>query len=106
MKYIILFLFPFLAFAQETFDKKNQLHVNFNQTNGYFKSNYQQDLSIEKNTELIKNAQINVKNSFSVSPLERQEERIPYEYDSNKSVGQNLVLEVVHNLFFSKPIRL
>jgi len=42
----------------------------------------------------------------TVSPLKPVEERIPYEYDDSKTYSQNLFRSTVHELFFSKPLKL
>lgn len=106
MKYIILFLFPIIGFAQESFDKNNQLLIAFNKTNGYFNSNAKQDLSMENNTELIKQTINNKTNQPLLYSTLNAVEIIPYEYDYQKNVKENLALELIHNLFFSKPVRL
>lgn len=110
MKILLFFLFPIALFAQEVAQNdnlKNKLLMNFAQQSGYFDFKYSQDLSLEKNNELILD---NVKNYInqptSISPLKPVEKRITYEYDDSKTYGQNLFRSTVHELFFSKPLKL
>ncbi|WP_312356359.1 hypothetical protein [Empedobacter sp.] len=110
MKPLLFFLFPIALFAQEVAQNdnlKNKLLMNFAQQSGYFDFKYSQDLSLEKNNELILD---NVKNYInqptSISPLKPVVERISYEYDDSKTYGQNLFRSTVHELFFSKPLKL
>ncbi|MDM1548460.1 hypothetical protein HX096_11415 [Empedobacter falsenii] len=110
MKTLLFFLFPIVLFAQEVAQNdqlKNKLLMNFAQQAGYFDFKYSQDLSLEKNNELMQDYIKNYTNQqHDVSPLEPVEKRIPYEYDDSKTYGQNLVRSVIHDIFFSKPLKL
>ena len=110
MKTLLFFLFPIALFAQEVAQNdnlKNKLSMNFAQQSGYFDFKYSQDLSLEKNNELMEDYFKNYSNKQQdVSPLKPVEKRIPYEYDDSKTYGQNLIRSVVHEIFFSKPLKL
>lgn len=110
MKPLLFFLFPIVLFAQEVAQNdqlKNKLLMNFAQQSGYFDFKYSQDLSLEKNNELMQDYVKHYKNQqTTVSPLKPVEERIPYEYDDSKTYSQNLFRSTVHELFFSKPLKL
>ena len=110
MKPLLFFLFPIALFAQEVAQNnqsKNKLLMNFAQQSGYFDFKYSQDLSLEKNNELMQDYFKNYTNQQQdVSPLKLVEKRIPYEYDDSKTYGQNLVRSVIHDIFFSKPLKL
>ena len=110
MRTLLFFLFPIALFAQEVAQNdnlKNKLLMNFAQQSGYFDFKYSQDLSLEKNNELMQDYFKNYTNQQQdVSPLKLVEKRIPYEYDDSKTDGQNLVRSVIHDIFFSKPLKL
>ncbi|GEM51868.1 hypothetical protein [Empedobacter brevis] len=109
MKIILLFLCSTFLLAQvevQNDELKNKLMMNFNQQSGYFDFKYKQDLSLAKNNELMKVDLTNYTAQAEIPSLNKQEERIPYEYDPLKSNGQNFVQSVIHELFLSKPIRL
>lgn len=110
MKPLLFFLFPIALFAQEVAQNdnlKNKLLMNFAQQSGYFDFKYSQDLSLEKNNELMQDYIKNYTNQQQdVSPLKPVEKWIPYEYDDSKTYGQNLIRSVVHEIFFSKPLKL
>ena len=56
MKPLLFFLFPIALFAQEVAQNdnlKNKLLMNFAQQSGYFDFKFTQDLSLEKNNELM-----------------------------------------------------
>ena len=110
MRTLLFFLFPIALFAQEVAQNdnlKNKLLMNFAQQSGYFDFKYSQDLSLEKNNELMQDYPKNYTNQQQdVSPLKLVEKRIPYEYDDSKTYGQNLVRSVIHDIFFSKPLKL
>lgn len=110
MKILLFFLFPIALFAQEVAQNdnlKNKLLMNFAQQSGYFDFKYSQDLSLEKNNELMEDYFKNYSNKQQdVSPLKPVEKRIPYEYDDSKTYGQNLIRSVVHEIFFSKLLKL
>lgn len=110
MKILLFFLFPIALFAQEVAQNdnlKNKLSMNFAQQSGYFDFKYSQDLSLEKNNELMEDYFKNYTNQQQdVSPLKPVEKRITYEYDDSKTYGQNLVRSVIHDIFFSKPLKL
>ncbi|MBY0067767.1 MULTISPECIES: hypothetical protein [Empedobacter] len=110
MKPLLFFLFPIALFAQEVAQNdnlKNKLLMNFTQQSGYFDFKYSQDLSLEKNNELILD---NVKNYInqptSISPLKPIEERIEYKYDDTMTNRENLIRSVIHEMFLSKPLKL
>ncbi|WP_313377189.1 hypothetical protein [Chishuiella sp.] len=103
MKNLFIIFLPLLTFAQDNFDKNNKLSFSFNQTNKYLSHTYKQDLSIKMSNELIKNNLFNQTNSIRFfTPLENQDDKILYEYDDKKSVSENLALEIIHTIFFSK----
>ena len=110
MRTLLFFLFPIALFAQvvaQNDNLKNKLLMNFAQQSGYFDFKYSQDLSLEKNNELMQDYFKNYTNQQQdVSPLKLVEKRIPYEYDDSKTYGQNLVRSVIHDIFFSKPLKL
>ena len=110
MRTLLFFLFPIALFAQEVAQNdnlKNKLLMNFAQQSGYFDFKYSQDLSLEKNNELMQDYFKNYTNQQQdVSPLKLVEKRIPYEYDDSKTYGQNLVRSVIHDIFFIKPLKL
>lgn len=105
MKLLLFFLFPVALFAQEVAQNdnlKNKLLMNFAQQSGYFDFKYSQDLSLEKNNELMQDYIKNYTNQQQdVSPLKPVEKRIPYEYDDSKTYGQNLVRSVIHDIFLA-----
>ncbi|MBW1618665.1 MULTISPECIES: hypothetical protein [Empedobacter] len=73
MKPLLFFLFPIALFAQEVAQNdnlKNKLLMNFAQQSGYFDFKYSQDLSLEKNNELMQDYIKNYTNQQQdVSPL-------------------------------------
>ena len=110
MKYFIYLLFPTFLFAQEDVqlvNLKNKLSINFGQKSGYFDSKYLQDLSLEKNNELLQNYVKNYVNQpISIYPLNPIEEKITYRYDDTMTNRENFIRSVVHELFLSKPLKL
>lgn len=110
MKILLLLLFPICLFAQtenQEDNLKNKSVLNISQQLGYFDSNYRQDLSLEKNNELMKDyVKHYINQPTTVSPLNPVEERIDYRFDDSMTTTQNLIRSVVHEMFLSKPLKL
>jgi len=104
MKYIILFLFPFFAFAQEDFDKKNQLLISFNQTNGYFNSKHQPDLSIEKKENSFDFFNEEMKLLGVAIDRNQRREEYGYKWEENQSPFYNLVGSIMTNILNKKKL--
>lgn len=118
MKNFLFFLFPVFLFSQtekEVVSNDVKLDdVKLDVVNDYYKSpNYfktsKQDLSLEKSNELVKNNLSYLsalKSAVIISPLNKQDDRIPYKYDDDRIFSENLIRGVLHEVFLSKPVRL
>ncbi|GGE89123.1 hypothetical protein SAMN05443634_104144 [Chishuiella changwenlii] len=104
MRYIVLFLFPFFAFAQENFDKSNQLLISFNQTNGYFNSKQQPDLSIDKLDNLFDSFKEEMKLLGIAIDRNQRREEYGYKWDENQSTFYNLIGDVMTNILNKKKL--
>lgn len=81
--------------------------IPFAQSIGYFDSKYKQNLSLEKNNELMQDYVKHRNNQLTtVSPLNSIEERIEYRFDDSMTITQNLIRSIVHEIFLSKPLKL
>lgn len=113
MKNFLIFLFPVFLFSQTEKEVVSN-DVKLDVVNDYYKSpNYfktsKQDLSLEKSNELVKNNLSYLsalKSAVIISPLNKQDDRIPYKYDDDRIFSENLIRGVLHEVFLSKPVRL
>ena len=109
--YLLFMIFiPMCSFAQVDVKNNtvnNNLWFEFNQSSVSIKRKENSDLSLEKSNELINQSFMNsINQKTRISSLKKVEEYIPYEYDEKMSFSQNFVRSVIHEMFFSKPIRL
>ncbi|MBO6213791.1 hypothetical protein [Algoriella sp.] len=113
MKNFLFFLFPVFLFSQ-TEKEVISNDVKLDVVNDYYKSpNYfktsKQDLSLEKSNELVKNNLSYLsalKSTVIISPLNKQDDRIPYKYDDDRIFSENLIRGILQEVFLSKPVRL